>query len=128
MRTLTDIGPLDLACHCPRCSQGLPHLERRLNAGTTIVETCETANERRRRLELESRSHPPYRWSLGELQEQVRRHYRRFGITEANVRWSGEGVEVLFGCGLSTWYRSPEECLRQVERFGSAVLIADAPA
>lgn len=115
MRTLTDIGPLDL--------------ERRRDIASTIIETCETANERRRQLELEQRSHPPYRWSLGELQERVRRHYERFGIAGARVQWSGQGVEILFGAGLSTWYRTPEEALRQVERFGAAaVFVADAPA
>ena len=101
--------------------------ERRLNIASAITLMAEEANERRRQLEIERRSHPQYRVTLAELRERVRRHYAAFGIHDVRVQWSGAGVEVCFGAGLSAHYQTPEQALAQCERFGGAVFVSPPP-
>lgn len=95
--------------------------DRRLNIATAILDALspEQLNERQRERERN-------RITLAELQCRVRSHYERFGIHDVRVQWSGKGVEICFGAGLSTFYRTSEEALRQVERFGGAVFVAPA--
>ena len=91
--------------------------ERRLNAVEVIRQslTPEQRNEEQRQREAARRSVPPYRITLAELQERVRRHYARFGIRDVRVQWHGAGIEVCFGAGLSTHYDSAESAIAQVE-------------